>query len=40
MKKIVYVFLFALVSSLSITSCTKEEVKPQVGPSSAGAIKE
>jgi uncharacterized lipoprotein YehR (DUF1307 family) len=40
MKKIIYIILFALVSSLSITSCTKEEVKPQVGPSSAGAIKE
>ncbi len=40
MKKIIYLFLFVLVSCLSITSCTKEEVKPQVGPSSAGAIKE
>ncbi len=28
MKKIIYIALFAFVTSLTISSCTKEEVKP------------
>jgi hypothetical protein len=41
MKKIIYIFLFALMSSLAFTSCTKEEVKPETtGQGSAGDIKE
>jgi uncharacterized lipoprotein YehR (DUF1307 family) len=30
MKKIIYITLFALVCSLSFTSCTEEEVTPKV----------
>ena len=42
MKKLMYLLLFATIASVSITSCTEEEVKPQVeGSSVAGsAIKE
>lgn len=29
MKKTLYIILFAFTVSLSITSCTEEEVKPQ-----------
>jgi hypothetical protein len=29
MKKIIYVLLLSLVSSVAFTSCTKEEIKPQ-----------
>jgi hypothetical protein len=29
MKKLFYVLLIGLVSSLAITSCTEEEVKPK-----------
>ena len=28
MKKLLYIFLFAAASAVSITSCTEEEVKP------------
>jgi hypothetical protein len=28
MKKLLYILLFALVSSTTITACTEEEVKP------------
>jgi uncharacterized lipoprotein YehR (DUF1307 family) len=28
MKKLLYIVLFALVSSVSITACTEEEIKP------------
>jgi uncharacterized lipoprotein YehR (DUF1307 family) len=28
MKKVIYIIALALVCSLAITSCTKEEVKP------------
>ncbi len=28
MKKLFYIFLLALASSVTITSCTEEEVKP------------
>ena len=28
MKKIIYLLLFAIASSLSITACTEEEVTP------------
>jgi hypothetical protein len=28
MKKIIYIILFALVSSVAITACTEEEVAP------------
>jgi hypothetical protein len=29
MKKIIYIILFALVSSVAVTACTEEEVTPQ-----------
>jgi hypothetical protein len=28
MKKLLYIFLLAFVSTLTITACTEEEVKP------------
>lgn len=28
MKKLLYIFLLAFVSALTITACTEEEVKP------------
>jgi hypothetical protein len=28
MKKIIYIFLFTLITSITITSCTEEEVTP------------
>ncbi len=28
MKKVIYIIILAIVCSLAITSCTKEEVKP------------
>jgi uncharacterized lipoprotein YehR (DUF1307 family) len=29
MKKLLYLFVFIIVTSLSISACTEEEVKPQ-----------
>ncbi len=29
MKKIIYLLLFVFTASISITSCTEEEIKPQ-----------
>lgn len=29
MKKIIYLLLFAITASLSITACTEEEIAPQ-----------
>jgi hypothetical protein len=39
MKKIIYIAILALVSSLAITSCTEENVTPkqQVGDAAGGA---
>ena len=38
MKKLIYTILFALIVSSSITSCTKEEVKPATtGPAGGQA---
>jgi len=28
MKKLIYILLFAFVTSMSVTACTEEEVKP------------
>jgi hypothetical protein len=36
MKKLVYIFLISLMSSLTIISCTEEEVSPSTGTDSAG----
>lgn len=36
MKKIIYILLFALVSSATITACTEEEVTPQQGFNGGG----
>jgi hypothetical protein len=41
MKKIIYIFMICLVTSLTVTSCTKEEVKPSTGSNAGGTpIKE
>jgi hypothetical protein len=37
MKKLLAIFLFALASSITITSCTDEEVKPSAGDNGGGA---
>ncbi|MEQ8303671.1 MAG: hypothetical protein RIB47_09795 [Cyclobacteriaceae bacterium] len=31
MKKIIYVFLFALITSVSVSSCTEENITPRDG---------
>ncbi|WP_262898690.1 hypothetical protein [Dawidia soli] len=36
MKKIIYILLFALVSSVTITACTEDEVTPQQGLNGGG----
>lgn len=36
MKKIIYTLLFAIASSLTISACTEEEVKPQSDLSNGG----
>jgi hypothetical protein len=41
MRKFIYIFVLLIISSLSISSCTKEEVKPSWGDNTGGkAIKE
>jgi hypothetical protein len=37
MKKFFYIFLIAFASSMAITSCTEEEVKPSSGDNGGGA---
>ena len=36
MKKLFYILALSLVTSLSITSCTEEEVKPQTDLANGG----
>ena len=36
MKKIIYILLLAACSSLAITSCTEENIKPQTDAPSGG----
>ena len=36
MKKLLYLLLFIILTSASITACTEEEVKPQTEGSNAG----
>lgn len=36
MKKLLYIFALALVTSLTISSCTEEEIKPQTESSNNG----
>jgi hypothetical protein len=36
MKKLFYVFVIAAFTSLTITGCTEEEVKPQTGTDNGG----
>ncbi len=36
MKKLVYLLLFISMASVTITSCTEEEVKPQTEGSNTG----
>lgn len=36
MKKIFYVFLITFAASLTITSCTEEQVEPQTSTGGAG----
>ena len=31
MKKLIYIVLFSVVSAMSITACTEQEVKPRDG---------
>jgi hypothetical protein len=40
MKKILYILLAAFLSVSALTSCTKEEVKPQGADVGLGKIKE
>jgi hypothetical protein len=40
MKKIIYILCAVVISVSSITSCTKEEVKPQGADVGLGKIKE
>jgi hypothetical protein len=41
MKKFIYVLFLVVISSLTISSCTKEEVKPSAGDNTGGkAIRE
>lgn len=37
MKKFIYILLFALVSTISVTSCTEEEVAPSNELENGGA---
>jgi hypothetical protein len=37
MKKIIYIILFALTSSLAITACTEEEVAPSTSENGGGS---
>ena len=37
MKKIIYIILFAFVSSVSFTACTEEEVTPSTELNGGGA---
>jgi hypothetical protein len=37
MKKIIYVLLFALVTAMSVTACTEEEVTPSTELNGGGA---
>jgi hypothetical protein len=37
MKKFIYILLFALVSSVTISSCTEEEVAPVADVENGGA---
>jgi predicted nucleic acid binding AN1-type Zn finger protein len=37
MKKIIYIMVIALVSSMTITSCTEDEVKPSKPNNGGGA---
>jgi hypothetical protein len=36
MKKFIYTLLIAVASSLAITSCTEEEIKPETSTSNGG----
>jgi hypothetical protein len=36
MKKLIYLFLFISMASVSITACTEEEVKPQTEGNNSG----
>lgn len=38
MKKILYIILFALTTSLSMTACTEEEITPSKQRNSGGGI--
>jgi hypothetical protein len=40
MKKFIYILLIILISGITLTSCTKEEVKPQETINTGGGIKE
>ncbi|CAN5603608.1 hypothetical protein BH10BAC4_BH10BAC4_08790 [soil metagenome] len=37
MKKIFYILVLSIVSSLAISSCTEQEVKPSIGASGANS---
>jgi hypothetical protein len=39
MKKLLYFLLFAIITSLAISSCTEEEIKPQTESSGVGGEK-
>ena len=38
MKKLIYIAVLFIVSALSITACTEQEIKPRDGGGGGGAV--